>query len=133
MSENLELVRSIYADWERGDWGSAEWADTDVEFVAADGPWAGGVVGKPAMAGLWRQYLEAWENVRARPDDFRDLGGGRVLALHTWSARGKVSGLTVEQIEARSAVLFQVVAGKVSKLVAYQDRARAFADLGLEE
>jgi ketosteroid isomerase-like protein len=37
-SANVEVVRSIYADWERGDYGSVEWAHPEIEYVIADGP-----------------------------------------------------------------------------------------------
>ena len=44
-SANVELVRSIYADWERGHFTTAEWADPEIEYVLVGGPapgrWAG--------------------------------------------------------------------------------------------
>ncbi len=53
--------------------------------------------------------------------------------LDHYSGRGKTSGLEVAQVRAEAASLFQIRDGKVTKLVLYWDRDRAFADLGLAE
>jgi hypothetical protein len=36
VSANLNVVRSIYADFELGDFSSTEWADPEMELVVMD-------------------------------------------------------------------------------------------------
>jgi ketosteroid isomerase-like protein len=131
--ENVELVRSILAAWERGDYGSADWADPGIEAVIADGPTPHTSTGLAGMAEGWGEFLRAWENFHHGADEYRDLDGERVLVLVHWGGRGKASGLEVAQMTTRAAVLFHVRAGKATRIVAYLDRDRALADLGLEE
>jgi ketosteroid isomerase-like protein len=130
-SANLNLVRSIYAAWERGDFGSAEWAHPEIEYVAADGPEPGSWRGLAGMAEGAREQLSAWENFRFAAEQFRELDDERVLVLDAGSGRGKTSGLEVGQARAKGATLFHIRAGKVTRLVSYFDCERAFADLGL--
>ncbi len=131
--ENVELVRSIFAAWERGDYSSAEWAHPEIEFVAADGPTPGSWTGVAAMAEAWREALSAFEDLRAEASDYRALDDDRVLVLMHFSGRGKASGLEVADIQMKGANLFHVRDGKVTRLVTYWDRQRAFAELGLGE
>jgi ketosteroid isomerase-like protein len=133
MSANLDLVRSIYADWERGDYSSAEWAHPEIEYVRAEGPAAGTWTGLAGMAEGVRDFLSAWEHYRVEAEEFRELDDERVLAFDHRSGRGRVSGLELGQMRTQSAHVFHVRDGKVTKLAAYSDRDRALADLGLED
>jgi ketosteroid isomerase-like protein len=97
MSANLDLVRSIFVAWERGDWSSGEWADPQIELAIMDGP-------------------------------------SRVLALvRAGGGRGKTSGLELGQHGGGGAQIFDIRAGKVTRLVTYFNRERGLADLGLKK
>src|SRR5262249_26588214 len=95
LSANLDLVRSIYADWERGDWTSVSWAHPDIEFVFADGPSPGSFKGVAAMARSWRDYMSDWRDVRADAKEFREIDSERVLVLLDFVGRGRASGVEV--------------------------------------
>jgi ketosteroid isomerase-like protein len=133
MSENLDLVRSIFAAWERGDFSSAEWAYPEIEFVLAggvdDGTWTG-VVG---MGEGFRQYVSAWDELHAQAEEYRELDDERVLVLVRMSGRGRISGVEMSRTNTVGGALFRLRDGMVSRLVLYATTDRALADLGLKE
>jgi ketosteroid isomerase-like protein len=130
-SANVELVRSIYAAWARGDYSAAEWAYPDIEWVLADGPATGSWTGLAGAAEASRDFLSAWDDLRFEAEEYRELDGGRVLVLVHFSGRGTRSGLEVGQIRAKGAHLLHIRDGKVMRSVFYFDRERALADIGL--
>jgi ketosteroid isomerase-like protein len=132
VSENLDLVRSIYADWERGDFSSADWAHPEIEWVIADGPTAGSWTGVTAMVESFRGGISPWENFRVTATKYRELDDGRVLVLFQRSGRGKTSGLQLAEMRTESAGLFDLRNGKVTRAAFYYD-PDALADLGLTE
>ena len=92
MSANLDLVRSIHAAWEHGDFGSSEWASSEIEFVFTDGPEPGSYKGQGAVAKAMRDFLSAWEDYRTEAEEYREIDGERdYVPLHI-SGRGKQVG-----------------------------------------
>ena len=132
--ENVELVRSIYAAWERGYYGETHWVDPEIDcrFIG-DTPGAGSFKGPDGMALAWREWLSAWEDFHVEADEYRELDAERVLVLARFAGRGRTSGLEIGQIWTKAASVFEIRAGKVAKLLLYTDHKRALADLGLSE
>jgi len=135
MSANLDLVRSIYVDWDRGDFSHVEWAHPDIEYAIVEGPSPGTWTGLAEMRHAWREFLSVWEDHRTEVEEYRELDAERVLVLVHFSGRGKASGLEAAQwgTTKGGANVVHVRDGKVTRLVIYFDRERAFADLGVAE
>jgi ketosteroid isomerase-like protein len=130
-STNVDLVRSIVAAWERGDFSSTAWAHPDIKWVIADGPSPGTWTGLAEMAKGFRDYVNAWEGYSVAADEYRELDAERVLVYLHLSGRGKTSGLDLAQMQTKAGNLFHLRDGRVTRLVLYFDGERAFADLGL--
>jgi ketosteroid isomerase-like protein len=133
VSSNLDVVKSIYAAWERGDWSSVDWADPDIEFSVVGGLDEGSWKGVAGMANAWTDQLRAWQDLRAVAEEFRELDDGRVLVLMRNEGRGRGSGIDLGEIATEAANIFTVRDGRVVSLSIYPDRARALADLGLSD
>jgi ketosteroid isomerase-like protein len=134
MSENVDLVRSIYADWERGDFSRADWADPQIQFdvIGSVGP-TEPRKGLAGMARGFRDFLSTWADYRVQADEYRELDAERVLVLvHATSGRAKTSGVDIRRVRTNGATLHHIRDGKVTRLVIYPYADRALADLGLE-
>jgi ketosteroid isomerase-like protein len=129
VSANLDLVRSIYAAWGRGEFSRTDWADPEIAFAIIGGPDPGRWHGLSGMAEGWRGWLAAWDDYEAEADEYRELDDGRVLVLGRMGGRGKTSGVNVET---KFANLLEVHEDAVVALTLYSNRRQAFADLGLE-
>ena len=130
MSENLDLVCSIYADWERGDFTRDDWADPAIELVRPESLDGDALKGRDASSGGWREWLDAWDDFRAEAYDYRVLDGERVLVFGRMRGVGRLSRTSADT---ETVNLFHIRDRKVVQLVLYSNRDRALADLGLAE
>jgi len=126
--ENVELVRSIYAAWERGDFASTDWADPEIEMVGVSDLLPTSVTGVDQLARSWSEAINAYEDYSVEAEEFRVIDRERVLVLAEQRGHGKASGIPISR---KGANVFHVRDGKVVKLILYEDRGPAFTDLSL--
>jgi ketosteroid isomerase-like protein len=130
VSENLDLVRSIYADWERGDYGSAEWADPEFEYVNPGGAVEPATQHGPAgVSRVFVSIFDAWDAWHVELERLT-ASGDQVAVVVCYRRRGRESGV---EVEGRESHLWTLRNGKVVRVEWFHDPAAALADLGLQE
>jgi ketosteroid isomerase-like protein len=127
--ENLEIVRSVYAEWAVGDFSHGAIFDPEVEFEMVDWPEAANSRGLDAMRRTWMAALGAWEDFRAEPSEFIEAGE-QVVVMTRAVGRGKGSGA---EVSAETATVWTIEDGKIVRLALYWDRSKALEAVGLSQ
>lgn len=121
MSEKVDLVRSIYVAWERGDFSAVAWADDDIEFAFVDGPDPGRWTGIEQMRKAWTRLLSDFVAFRTEATRYERLADGRIVALTRFVGRARGSGLDLSLMSTEQAAIFDVRDGKVTQPELYWD------------
>jgi ketosteroid isomerase-like protein len=131
---NVELVRSAFAAWNRGDIAAF------ASHVAPDIAWLE-VSGRPESAGSGEYYgrerlqrsleglFEAWESYHLDVERIEAVDD-RVVAIVREVARGRTSGV---EIDSRWGYVITVDDDRIARVEAYRDAARALQAVGLRD
>jgi ketosteroid isomerase-like protein len=132
--ENLEVLRAGYEAFARGDVDDVlERLDPEVDWHPAIAP----ILGVDTMRGreavrrfLTRDLFEGFDQFRAEPLSFEDLGGGFALVMVRYAGRGESSGIEMDQT---FATLYEMRDGKTVSMRDYPTREEALAAAGRSE
>jgi ketosteroid isomerase-like protein len=123
---NVEIARAAIDAWNRGDVDAMlAKAAPEFEFVPAIATVVeGGIVrGEDAFRSFFENLGETWESFRIEPNEYRDLGD-RVLALGRVQAKGRGSGLELDQ---PWAILLTLREGEYVRIDSFLDHNAAIA------
>lgn len=122
MSQNVDLVRSIYEAFARGDVPAVlalfaediEWNEAE-NFPYADGnPYRGP---QAVVQGVFARLGAQWDRFSVQPQEWLDAGD-RVVALGTHRGTYKATG---KSVQAQFAHVWSLRAGKAAKFQEYTD------------
>jgi ketosteroid isomerase-like protein len=133
--ENVEIVRSLFEAFNRGDIGAgAKLIDEGVVFDVRgmeleNEDFARVYFGPEAVRDFWRAWLPAWTDMRVEIRWIREVGERVIVWLHQRQI-GRVSGLPVEFSVAWD---FLFRDGKIVRMAFFRDERKALEALGMSE
>jgi ketosteroid isomerase-like protein len=131
--ENVEVVRQIYAEWERGNFEAAlPLLDAEVTFETfmPDSNETVVVHGLERLASFMRDWFGQWRDYRVSGDEFRAVGTDHVFVAGRQAGTGRQSGA---EVDSPGFTVWTFRAGKVVRLLAHYDRDAALEAVGLRE
>jgi ketosteroid isomerase-like protein len=134
LQENEETARRMLVAFNRnfadGSPDLYELLDPEVEWMPITAALEGTAYHGEDRVREWVEELRRdWEVFETRPEEYRDLGGERVLVIGTWRARGRGSGVELDSPQAYW--LVHLRDSKVTRLRTFTDMEQAFEAAGL--
>jgi ketosteroid isomerase-like protein len=128
--ENVEIVRRLYSQTERGNFWVPEFFDPNVRIVWLEAiEFDRDTVGIEAMARGIKAWLDPYEGVTLTADRLVEAGD-QVVAHAVWRGRGRGSGAVTEWPHGS---VWALEGGRVSSVVSYTEPRDAFEAAGIPE
>jgi ketosteroid isomerase-like protein len=131
--QNVNLVRAIFDAWNSGDLEDVvpfvaeglEWLEVEGRPETAPGA---EIRGRERVRSQLETLFETWQHYRLEPEEVRDAGDDRVVAVLREVARGRASGA---EVESRWGYLMTIREGKLTRVEAYRDPQKALEAAGV--
>ncbi len=106
--------------------------DPDVEWIPIAASLEGSSYRGHEGVRRWIDEMkQVWGDFEPLPKEFFDLGNGRLLAIGTWRARARISGVQLDSQPA--AWLIHLRDQRIVRMQTFTDRRRALEAAGLSE
>ena len=129
--ENIEVVRSHVEAWNRRDkaaYVASFRSDAEIDWSRARALYRGVYRGREQQKAFWDEFWSTFEDSQLEIHDLTEAGSEIVVwnTAHMWGRDGI-------EVTARSAIVFTVENGEITRLRLFQERAEALEAAGLSE
>ena len=129
--ENVEIVRRHVEEWNRCDltaWLASFRPDGEIDWSRARGPLKGVYRGHRELERFWNEFWSTFAEAQVEAHGFTEAGS-EVVVPNTAHMQGR-DGI---EVVARSALVYTVENGQITRLRLFQERAEALEAAGLRE